>query len=519
MTAQASERAGVPFDRVPGSTALFLRYVQDWPRVAAFYDRPYDIASIAAFSRECPRPAGPELERLCATLGARQNRWGAGLRGVDKLRSGAVAVITGQQPGLFTGPLYAALKAISAVKLARALEEMGIPATPVFWIASEDHDHAEIEWAAVLDEEGGPKRVQVLLEGRPDAPVGWTTYGADIRSATAELFESLPASEFAGEVRAAIETIYAPGVSPVDAFARLLARLFSATELTLVDPLDPAMKDLARPALEEAVRRNPAIRAAALDASRALTAAGYHAQVHVTEQFTGLFSYEQGSRRPLKPAALDSAENLSPNALLRPFVQDSIFPTAAYIGGPAEIAYFAQARAVYRVCGRPMPPVVPRVSATFVEPRIARALDAYRLERTDAWRGREFLAERAGRTLEGAPAFDHVRDAVGSELESLRPVLTAVDPTLSGALDTSMRKILYQVESLRTRYVHAESRRSELMDRRLDAIVHAFYPEKKLQEREVGILSFLYRYGFGLIGRMEAKLLLDGREHQFVGIE
>src|SRR5262249_37655231 len=156
---------------------------------------------------------------------------------------------------------------------------------------------------------------------------------------------------------------------------------------------------------------------------------------------------------------------LSANVLLRPAMQDSIFPTAAYVGGPAEIAYFAQAVAVYHVFGRPMPPVFPRISATILEPRIDRVLKKYGLEFQDIFRGRDFIRRKTVANVQGVELFDLVRDRLSSELESLRPALNAVDPTLAGALDNSRQKVLHQVETLRTKFVNAEARRSETLER------------------------------------------------------
>lgn len=519
MAADDFAEVRVPYSETPGGSGLCLDYVERKPGVQSFYGHSYDIDSIAAFSRGCPRPSVGALGQLCDALRAQQEKWGSSNRGVDKLRAGAVAVITGQQPGLFSGPLYAVFKAITAIKLARALDERGIPAAPVFWIAAEDHDQQEIRWASVLDRDGAPRRFQIDLEGDPAAPVGWTRYAGSVGETMARLWECLPDSEFIPEIRTMLEAAYAPGASPVDAFARLFARLFSSFDLTLVDPLDPPLKRLAGPILERAARSAEEIRSALRRQNQAIADAGYHEQVRVGDDFTGLFVYEDGARRPLKPNQSVSGLTLSPNVLVRPVVQDYLFPTAAYVGGPAEIAYFAQAAAIYRVLERPMPPIYPRIGATLVEARVARALDAYGLDAADAWRGRDFLAKKAGRRLEGAPLFDHLHDVVNAELEALRPLLASVDPTLSGAIDTSRQKMLHQVEGLRTRYLNAQTKQNQVMDRRLDAIVNALYPEKKLQERELNIVSFISRYGMGLLDRLEKRLGLDVRGHQFAGIE
>jgi len=203
---------------------------------------------------------------------------------------------------------------------------------------------------------------------------------------------------------------------------------------------------------------------------------------------------------------------------VRPAMQDAIFPTAAYVGGPAEIAYFGQAAAVYEVLGRAVPPVVPRISVTILEPRVARALKKYNMEFTDVFRGRDFMRRQAVRTVQAVDIFDCARDRMTSELESLRPALDAVDSTLVGALDTARQKILHQVETLRTKFVNAEARRNETLERHLDTIGNSLFPEKKLQERVLNITSFLVRYGLAFLPRLEETLSLDSRAHQVVEI-
>jgi len=296
----------------------------------------------------------------------------------------------------------------------------------------------------------------------------------------------------------------------------MMARLFDGKGLILANPLHPDLRKLAEPTLLEAVRQNSKIRSAVLARGRALSEAGYHEQVKVDENFTGMFAYRGKSRQPLHPDQLGENLSLSGNVLLRPAIQDTIFPTAAYVGGPAEIAYFAQAGAVYDALKRPMPPVVPRISATVVEARVVRAQKKYDIEFHDVLRGRDFLRRKAVASVQGAELFDQVRDRLSAELESLRPSLNAVDATLAGALDTSRQKVLHQIETLRTKFVNAEARRNDTLERHLDAVTNSLFPEKKLQERVINVSSFLVRYGLGFIGRLEEALALDTREHQVI---
>jgi uncharacterized protein YllA (UPF0747 family) len=501
----------VSFSNLPAMTALFLDYVSDWTRVKNFYPQPYSVESIVSFARERKPLDQAHRERLCEGLAGDK-------RSIEKLAAGAAAVITGQQAALFAGPNYTILKAATAIKLANALDRAGVPAVPVFWIAAEDHDHQEIESASVLDRNSAVAHFRVDLSNSESSPVGWVTFHNDVSDAVSSCLSSLPASEFQPQLKDLLEFSYKPGISPVEAFSRMLDKLFEGSGLVLANPLNPELRRLAQPTLLEAVRRNSQIRSAVQARNRALTAAGYHEQVKVDSSFTGLFAYRGKSRQPLRPEELSEDLQLSANVLVRPAMQDSIFPTAAYVGGPAEVAYFAQAGAVYEALGRRVPPVFPRISATIVESRVARALKKYDIEFTDVFRGRDFLLRKAVAAVQGVEVFDKVRDHINAELDTLGPVLNAVDATLAGALDTSRQKILHQVEGLRTRFVNAEGRRNEALERHLDTISNSIYPEKKLQERVINITSFLVRYGFGFTQRLQEALSLDSREHQVIEI-
>jgi uncharacterized protein YllA (UPF0747 family) len=247
-----------------------------------------------------------------------------------------------------------------------------------------------------------------------------------------------------------------------------------------------------------------------------LSAAGYHEQVKVDQNFTGLFGYRGRSRQALRPDQLGNGIAWSPNVLLRPLVQDALFPTATYIAGPAEVAYFAQAAAVYQALQRPMPPIFPRISATLVEPRIARIAEKYSVTMDDVFQGREYLRRKIVSATEDDQAFSRVKSNLENELEALRPLLSAVDETLVGALETSRQKVLHQLESLHSKYVHAVSRRNETVERHLDAMCNSLFPEKKQQERLLNVGSFIARYGLGMIPRLLDSLSLDTREHQVV---
>ncbi len=502
----------------PPATRLFSDYLENWDRVQRFYAEPYSLDAIQRFAVHRPALDSAHRNQLCSVLGQQQSRWGAGQRGVEKLQSGAVAVITGQQPVLFTGPLFSILKAITAVKIAAKLEQAGVKAVPVFWVAAEDHDFAEIESTWILNRNSDLCQIRVDLSGEDPAPAGWLSFREDVRSAVSTCLQSLPQSEFIPDLKTLLEAAYQPGVSPVDAFARMMASLFAETELTFVNPLDDGLRAIAQPTIELAIKRNAEIRSALLTRNNELSAAGYHEQVKVDQNFTGLFGYRGRARQALRPDDLGSGISWSANVLLRPVMQDALFPTATYIGGPAEVAYFAQAAAVYETLGKPMPPIFPRISATLVEPRVAKSVEKYGIKLSDVFQGREHLKRMAVAATQDGDGFERVRTRVEEELESLRPLLRAIDVTLVGALDTSRQKVLHQLEGLKGKYVNAVARRDETIERHLDAICNSLFPEKKPQERVINIASFIARYGRAVVPRLTEQLTLDVQEHQVVEI-
>ncbi len=506
----------LPLEAMPVVSPLFLDYIHGSDRARPFYPHDHSLDAVAAFAGESAPIDAARRDRLAEALKAQHQRWGLDMSSIERLQSGAVAVVTGQQAGLFTGPMYSILKALTAVKLARALSERGIEAVPVFWIAAEDHDHEEIEWAGILSADSSFETVRAQLGNGASTPVGWLRFGPSVQDAIEACYRFLPPSEFQSELRSVIEDAYCPDVSPVDAYARMMGRLFRGSGLILADPLDAGLRDLAKEALGTLASRATEVRAALLTRDRLIAEAGYPQQVRVDESFTGLFALRGQTRVPWRPADGVAAADLSPNVLLRPLVQDSLFPTTAYVGGPAEIAYLAQSGSVYELIGKPMPPIFPRITATIVEPPVARILKKYRFSIDDVFQGIDRLRMGAVAAGSGTGVFNEVRQHISDEMARLRPVMDGVDPTLGGALDNAIQKIMHQVDTLHSRFVKGESRRDEVLDRHLNMLTSRLFPEHKLQERVVNVTSFLGRYGLNLIPMMDRALELNGEVHQVI---
>jgi bacillithiol biosynthesis cysteine-adding enzyme BshC len=536
------------FERIPHQSRLFLDYLRDPLALCQFYP------SAVRFHHELPQRAAEVLAahqvdrgKVCDALEAINLRWGAGeqtLKNIQLLRdSDCLAVVSGQQAGLFTGPLYTIYKAISAVKLAGCLSQRNTKAVPVFWIASEDHDFVEVAKAEFISRECRLASVDVPTElHREGQPVGQVVLDESIGTVVDRLFELLPNSEFTADVQTLIRQAWQPGRNYADAFACMMTSLLAQYGLIFLDPMDSQLKKLAAPLYSEAARRAPEIATAIEKRSRDLESAGYHAQVTASANSFPLFLHDrEGSRHAvlrlasgkykakecdeeytadeLAQLVLAEPGRFSPNVTLRAVVQDYLLPTIAYYGGAAEIAYFAQTAEVYRVLGRPTTPILPRSSLTMIERHTGRLLERYGLSLADFFDGLEPLLARVVEEHLGADTaklFTKSEQNVNQELDNLRKELETIDPTLASALETGRRKINYQLEGLRTRFHRAQMSRDEAAHRQLQRAFDQLYPNKELQERHINIASLLARHGTYVIEWIYNAINLGSNEHQIV---
>ena len=538
----------LPFDRVPHQSRLFLDYLRDPVSLRRYYPNTVQFHhELAGRAQEVLASHKTDRAALCDALEAMNKAWNAGpetLANITRLREAdCVAVVSGQQAGLLTGPLYTIYKALSAVKLAGCLTQRGTPSVPVFWIATEDHDFAEVASAELIGCDC--QLTQVTASSamhREGAPVGQVTIDESINETIRTLLEILPKTEFTPEIESLVRDAWQPGRGYAEAFARMMTGLLGSHGLILLDPLDVRLKELASPLYAEAARRAPSIAEALVVRSRKLEEDGYHAQVLASSDTFPLFLHtEDGARHAVSRTATGgygikdgdeeySAESLanwavreparfSPNVTLRAVVQDYLLPTIAYFGGAAEIAYFAQTAEVYRLLDRPVTPILPRASMTIVESRTGNALERYNLELSDLFAGLESVLGRVVEEYLGAEtgqAFEHAEVTFNSELDKLRERLQQIDPTLANALETGRRKINYQLHGLRTRFHRAQMNRDDATHRQIERAFSCLYPEKTLQERRLNITSLVARHGRYVIDWIYDAINLGSTDHQIV---
>ena len=484
-------------------------------RVAAFYD--HDPGDAASYRRAAGQVRFP-VERRAGLVAALRAQNGD-CEALERLaRPETVAVLTGQQVGLFTGPAYAVYKALSAAWLARRLTEQGIGAVPVFWLATEDHDFAEVNHCWAFNAACEPVRIEVPDVGFDRRPVGGIPVPAGAVERLKQVLLDLP---FAEETIALAEETYRPGETFGSAFAAMLRRLLAPWGLLFFDPIEARARRLAAPLLREAAQAGPELRRLVLERNGQLAAAGYHAQVRVEEQSSFVFLLEDGRRVDGRQFSSDElagrAEQLSPNALLRPVVQDYIFPTVASVGGPGEVAYLAQSQVLYRALLGRMPVPVHRHGWTLLDGRADRLMRRYGLSLPDFFHGEEPLRERISEKLV-PPALGgligQTRAQASGLLDELGAGLAGYDASLLASFEKSRRKMLYQLSKVERKVAREALRRDQRAAREAAYLGGLVYPHRHLQERFYSIVPLLARHGLDLPRRLYESIVPDCRDHQ-----
>jgi len=508
-----------PISILPHSSRIFLDFVERREPLAPFYaSSPYSNQWVA-------RPPSLESGRreAIADLLEEQNRsFGGGAAAhanIARLRAGAGAVVTGQQVALFGGPLFTLLKAATAIRKAQDATAAGSPHVPIFWLATEDHDLAEANHVAL------PSRHELhtlTLDAPHHAgePVGSVKLGSNIR---AQLDQAANLLGF-GPLLDDLERFYTDEATFGEAFARLLTSVFAEQGLIVIDASARAFHALGADVLRQAITRSGELNQALLARDRELAAAGYHSQVLVAPQSSLLFLLDAEShiRQALKRTAdgewqagkthyteaeplatLDAEpERLSPNALLRPVFQDCLLPTSAYVGGPAEIAYFAQTQVLYDALLGRTTPILPRLSATLIEPAIAKVMAAHELTLQDVLSySPDQLAQRLGARsmpVEGKRALAAAGNSLETELEALTAWMRSLDADLGRSAEVAASKMRYQMNRLRRLGANHQLQREQSLRRHVDALYLNLFPDQHPQERIMGAAWFLSRYGESL---------------------
>ncbi len=541
----AATRLAVDVRRFPWLRPLAAEYAFNFSQVAPLYTG--DPQSPDAWRSTAARVQDQRRNRrgVLACIAAQQSRRGAptaSREAAERLRDPrTVAIVTGQQAGAFGGPLFTILKAITAIQLARRAEAtLGSPAIAVFWVDAEDHDWEEVASCTVLDAQLLPRTITLPApEGAGEAPVAALELAETVGESLDALEAALSRTDFTEGMIASLGAAYQSGVGMAEAFARWLESLLGPHGLVVFDSSDLAIKPLVADVFTREIAAPGALSALAAKAGEALAALGHVPQVVPQPDSVALFHLD-GARRPVRrqgdrfligdaPCSAESLageaaaspERFSPNVLLRPIVQDTLFPTICYVAGPSELAYLGQLREVYAHFGVPMPLIHPRATATLVDSATARFLAKYHVSLEDLQPQDE---SRLNRLLEAQlpPAVDTAMKDAGEgirrAMRQVIEVIPAVDPTLAGAAKTTMAKIEHEIQALHGKLVQAAKKRDETLRRQFTRAQAQTFPTGHPQERVLGGVYFLNLYGPALVDRLLQELPLDLGQHWVMAI-
>ena len=533
-----------PISILPRLTRLFLDYTSSHESLAPFYiSTPWSREWANTIPTQSPAHrnalAGLLLEQNRAWFSDSGQAGNKTLANIERLRQGTGAVVTGQQVALFGGPLFTLHKAATIIQRAQASGSV-----PIFWLATEDHDLAEADHV-ILPSRHALHTLRLRLdEPSAEKPVGNLHLGPNIATVlerAAELIGGTPEFDL-------LSAAYTPTATFTSAFARLLANTFADYGLVVIDASTRAFHALGAPVLRHAVEHAEALEAALHERDKLLADRGYHSQVLVAPGSSLLFLIdESGARLPLRRkngnwlcapfkagfglsgqarpvvglsgqskttystpdllSILDATpERLSPNALLRPVFQDYLLPTQAVIGGPAEIAYYAQNQVLYQAILGRTTPVLPRLSATLIEPSIAKVMAQHELTLEDILTTHsDELAHRLGARsmpVEGKRRLSATGNALDDELEALLAWTNSLDPALGRSAQVSASKMRYQMNRLRRLAANYQLQREGSIRRHVDTLSFNLFPDRHPQERTIGGIAYLARYGSPLLATL-----------------
>ncbi|MGA2478669.1 MAG: bacillithiol biosynthesis cysteine-adding enzyme BshC [Spirochaetia bacterium] len=537
----------LPLRDIPATTALYADFWEGAPALRGLLPRHF--AQEGAFAEQAKRIDGTRYDRqtLRDVLREQNERFAAGdaaLSAIDRLVDPrSVVVIGGQQAGLFGGPLYTVHKALTILQLSRRLEkQMGRPVIPVFWIASEDSDLAEVDHAFVTDADGALRQLKLPSDSPAKMPVSRVRLGEKIGGLIDELAVLLPEGGCREEVLADLRAAYTPGRTYPQAFGAWMAGLFRRQGLVMVDPSDTRLKRIAEGLFLREIQEMSPVSSAVIEQTERLKKAGYAPQIDVRPGFLTLF-YQDPAREALSirdggfelkssgkrfaveelAAALrEDPDKFTPNAVLRPLLQDTLFPTLAAVLGPAEIAYWCQLTLAYERMGIPMPIVFPRSSLTIVDPAMARLRERLHVELRDLLKrgahivdeilAREIPPSLTARMKEGRTTAQETWAGIAAEIDAL-------DPTLHRTAQLASARTMMQFDFIDRKIAKAARRKNATVSAQAARLVASLAPRGGLQERTLCVLPFLARYGSAILDTAAEAIDPFTGEHREVVVE
>lgn len=487
---------------------------------------------------------GQDRETLVTHLLAWHKRKGAAqpaLNNITQLRQpDTLVVIGGQQAGLLTGPAYTIHKAISLLKLAQELSaQTPFTFVPMFWTASEDHDLAEVDHTYIFSPDGNEvERLSYpIAEAYRGRSIGHIPLGEDWKAFLRHLQTRLTPTGFTENLFKLLQEAAEEAESYADWFNLLMVKLFSPHGLIVVDPLDRELKQLVRPLLAQAIDEPLAVSYLVNRAGDRLEEQGWKRQIHKVESSCPFFLQEEERRVPVRfqqgeyrtpnrsytradlQAILQAApERFSPNATLRPVMADFLFPTGAFVGGPGEMGYLAQLPEVYHHFQVPMPVIFPRIGYTYILPKVGKILAKYHLSPLDVREEHQVFTQISRRRYQVAEEayWEQLRAAVQQPFHHLRTAVPEIDPTLVGAVDSTVHYLLDRINKLEQKLLRNVRQKEEIIHQQIRHAHFHLFPRNRLQERSINIFYYLNIFGFSLVSDLLAQCSIGHTRHCFV---
>ncbi len=519
-----------------GGSRLVRDYLAGVDAAAGFYrGSPFDLDTYRRKAEELDRATGPDtLTTAAAIIRPAGPHAENALREV--IREGGCFVTTGQQPSLFGGPLYSLYKALTAARLAEELADaLGRPVMPLFWVASDDHDWEEANHTHIID--GSNQLLRLTLgDGKPEArrPLGRTRLGNGVAEVVEELAGRFPQNDYHARYMDLLRDTFTPGATMGSAFSTLMAELLRDTNVGLVDAGDPRLKEASRPVFRSEAEDPVGAEAALHETAEALTSGGYDLQASLLPGAANLFVDSQSGRERLHQATggftlkrsgrhlsrqrvmrlvEESPHAVSPNVLLRPVVESSVFPTLAYVGGPGELAYFGQLAGLFRHHGVDMPIVAPRASLLVVEGKVAKVMEKFGITVDDVREGEALVSRFARDRLpeEVSGPIARWRDTVESLARELGDACSDLDPGLRGTVVKTRNAGLAALGTLEKKVIRAVKRHNQTTWNQIDKARINLWPDGKSQDRVLSPMQYLLRYGDGFVSMARREIQVELR--------
>lgn len=538
----------INFSNIPANQNLFLDFIEEFDNVAKFYSKNFRDKDnyIKHFNRliQQDRSHRNKLTQIIKNQYSTKKVSKETEANIEQLDSPkTIAVITGQQLGLFGGPLYTIYKTITAIKFCKKLKEdyPEFNFVPIFWLEGDDHDYDEVRTISVLNNENILTDISYndgIEEETNRGSIGKLKFNENINLVFEELQKTLRETEFKASLIDFLKTIYSPGKTFLESFSELLFNLFDQHGLIIFNPIDDEVKKLLSPIFRKAITDFQYHSTALVERSAELEEV-YHAQVKV--KAINLFYLDEKERLLIEPTETgelrlkgkrkkfsfedilnqieNTPEKFSPNVLLRPICQDFLFSTGFYIAGPGEISYFAQVNPLYEFFSIEEPFIYPRASATIVEQGVNQVLTKYNLSILEIFVDEKELIDkivRASSELNIEQLFSSANENISNVFKDVSEKIILIDKTLGDLSEKSLQRIQQTLDYLKQKATEAEKRKYETSIRQLSKVQNILYPKNNLQEREINFIYFVNKYGMDFLKWLYDNLTIDKFHHQIL---